>query len=74
MEGIEIEIAYVGFRVYRDNEAKKDDKGSFKGWKEDYDEWVPINSPRLMPFESKTNKRIKEVELEEDLDEAVLPE
>lgn len=42
-------VAHVGFRVYR-NEGKKirqDEKGTYDGWSNKYDEFIPVYSPRI---------------------------
>ena len=42
-------MAYVGYRVYRDasNQYRKDERGTFEGWSNKFDEWIPIYSPRI---------------------------
>ena len=71
-------MIYVGFRVYRetDNQYRKDNRGTFEGWSDRFDEWVPAFSPRIQPFESKSGKKstIQEADLEEDGDEMIEPE
>jgi len=46
-----VEMAYVGFRVYREKKGtqymQSDQKGTFKGWTHKFDEWLPIYSPRI---------------------------
>ena len=48
----------VGFRVYLDPGTpgywKKDERGIYKGYSESYDEWLPLYSPKVAIFESKT--------------------
>ena len=52
-----------------------DEKGTYKGWSNRSDEWLPIYSPRIQPFESKSgNKITEEIDLEDDLDELIQPE
>ena len=56
--GRNVEMAYVAFRIYRENAKKLDAKGTFDGLNDTFDEWIPLNSPRLMPFERKTGKKM----------------
>ena len=51
-------MAYIGFRVYTDKiplgkQEKKDALGTFVGWSEKFDEWIPAFSPRIQPFKSR---------------------
>ena len=69
----------VGFRVYLDPETKgyfkKDDRGIYKGYSETYDEWLPLYSPKVAIFESKTvNADKKEDEVIDDYDDMWQPE
>ena len=64
IEGRTIEMAYVGFRVYREStyrmDYKTDDyRGKYEGWSKKFDEWIPIYSPRIMPFNSQTSGKRK---------------
>lgn len=65
-------MAYCGLRVYRDipNSLRKDDKGSYEGWSNKFDEWVPIYSPRIQAWGSKIGV-IEEQDLEDGLDDLV---
>ena len=47
-------LAMIGYRVYCPNGTKSDEKGTFDGWSNRFDEWVSIYSPRIMPYLSKT--------------------
>lgn len=42
-------VANIGFRVYRPTgkKIKEDGKGTYDGWADRYDEYIPIYSPRL---------------------------
>ena len=51
-------MAFTAFRIYRENAKKSDAKGTFDGLNDTFDEWIPLNSPRLMPFERKTGKKM----------------
>jgi len=46
------DIAYCAFRVYREasTSLRKDERGTFEGWSEKFDEWIPLFSPRIMPW------------------------
>ena len=72
-----IDLAFVGFRIYRETGKTymKDERGTYDGWSDRWDEWIPLYSPRIMPFETKSEKKlVEEVEIEEDLDELIQPE
>ena len=73
-----VEMCFVGFRVYRktDNQYRKDDRGTYEGWSDRFDEWIPLYSPRLMPYEAHSgkNRYVEEIELDEDNDEQLQPE
>ena len=50
--GRQVLMAYIGFRVYTDKippgkQEKKDALGTFVGWSEKFDEWIPMFSPRI---------------------------
>ena len=47
--GRDVDMLYVGFRVYRktDNQYRKDERGTFDGWSNRFDEWIPAYSPRI---------------------------
>lgn len=49
-------------RVYRDNpnSSIKDDFGTFEGWSDKYDEWLPIFSPKIYPWGTKIGLHKKE--------------
>ena len=53
-----VDMAYIGFRVYRktDSQYRKDARGTYEGWSDRFDEWIPLYSPRLMPYDSKSGK------------------
>lgn len=55
MPGRTITQAFVAFRVYMEKGPKIDDDGKhYDGWSSRFDEWIPLYSPRIMPFYSKT--------------------
>lgn len=69
-----IDVAYCAFRVYRPNSnaLRRDERGVFEGWSVKFDEWIPIYSPRIAFFQSKTDKAdAEEMDLEEDLDDLI---
>ena len=69
--------AYAAFRVYRENSnsMRKDNRGTFEGWSEKFDEWIPIFSPRIMPWQSRVGRtEYDDVDLEDDLDNLIQPE
>ena len=71
-------MAYVAFRVYRENpqgpQCKEDERGKFEGWSIKFDEWIPVFSPRIAIYETKVIKNKEEdIDLEEDLDMLLKP-
>ena len=72
-----IMLANVGFRVYRKNisNIRKDDRGTYEGWSSKFDEFIPIYSPRIHPWQSRVGAgSIEEDDDDEDLDDLVEPE
>jgi len=49
-------------RVYRENTNSliKDAIGTYEGWSEKYDEWLPIFSPKIYPWGTKIGGNQKE--------------
>ncbi len=45
-------MAYCALRVYREipDVKSKDIRGTYEGWSDKFDEWVPVFSPRIMPW------------------------
>ena len=65
--------------MYLDPETKgyfkKDERGIYKGYSESYDEWLPLHSPKVAIFKSKTEKgKQKEDEFVNDNDDIWQPE
>ena len=48
----------IGFRIYSKNGTKSDENGEFEGLGSEFDEWISINSPRIMPFNSRTHPEL----------------
>lgn len=72
-----ITLAYVAYRVYRQkaNQHRKDERGTYEGWSVKFDEWIPIISPRIMPFSTRQGlTNIDDDDLEEEIDDLVEPE
>lgn len=65
-------MAHCALRVYRDipNSLRKDERGTYDGWSEKFDEWVPVFSPRIMPWGAKIGV-IEEQELDDTIDDLV---
>ena len=79
IDGREVDMAYIAFRTYRDKpmgpQQKHDERGTFDGWSQKFDEWIPVYSPRLAAFESKAGQvGMEDLDLEEDLDLLIKPE
>lgn len=70
-------MAHVGFRVYR-TEGKKirqDEKGTYDGWSNKYDEYIPVFNPRIQKHLSRVNNAIvDDDDLDEELDDLMQPE
>ena len=77
MNGRAVLMANVGFRVYR-TEGKKirtDERGTYDGWSNRYDEWVPVFSPRIHPHLTRVNQvLIEDDDFDADLDDLMPPE
>lgn len=72
-----ITLAYVAYRVYRQktNQIRKDERGTFEGWSAKFDEWIPVFSPRMMPWQTRVGiSSIDDDDLEEEIDDLVEPE
>ena len=66
--------ARVGFRVYKEDGPKSDEKGKYDGWSSVQDEDIPIFSPRLAAFGTRHLKYVKnDDQIDEDLDDYVKP-
>ena len=55
IDGAITTLCHVAYRVYREPTANRnewDSRGSFDGKREEYDEWLPIYSPRIAPYNS----------------------
>jgi len=77
MDGREVLMANCAMRVYRTATntmgTQKDDLGSYKGFSNKFDEWVPVYSPRICPWASHVGKTkdadVDLDDLEEEMDE-----
>ena len=50
-------MAHVALRVEHPDGDKKDEDGkSFYGWGKEFDEWMPLYSARIAPFQSNTTE------------------
>lgn len=68
-------LALIGYRVYCENGSKNDDKGTFEGWSNRFDEWISIYSPRIQPFLSKTMRGTSDdADLDDNYDKLMQPE
>jgi hypothetical protein len=72
--GRTILMAYIGYRVYVENGSKSDEKGSFEGWSNRFDEWVSLYSPRIQPYLSKVNHQFSEEDLDDNFDYMMTPQ
>lgn len=67
-------MAYFGLRVYREptknlTVERKDARGTYEGWSDRFDAWIPVFSPRVMPFGFKVGAGVEEQDLEDNLDD-----
>lgn len=72
-----ITLAYVAYRVYRQkiSQNKKDERGTYEGWSVKFDEWIPIFSPRIMPWQTRQGMlNIDDDDFDEQIDDLVDPE
>jgi len=60
-------MAIMGFRVYRENpqgpHAKTDARGGFEGWSAKFDEIIPVFSPRMTHYGTRSNKKEEDIDL-----------
>jgi hypothetical protein len=42
-----VKMAFVAYRVYVENGAKSDERGTYDGWSNRFDEWISVYSPRI---------------------------
>jgi hypothetical protein len=69
-----IRMAFIGYRIYVENGPKSDERGTFDGWSNRFDEWIPIFSPRIQPFYSKTQKGVQDdIDLDDEMDNLIKP-
>lgn len=70
-----VKMAYIAYRVYVENGSKSDERGTYDGWSNRFDEWISIYSPRIQPFFSKTQKGTSDdIDLDEELDAQIKPD
>lgn len=74
-QGRTLPMATVGMRIYVASGPRHDERGSYDGWGDRFDEKVPVYSPRLCPYLSRSTKTSTEDdELDESLDDVMKPE
>lgn len=58
--------------MYRENpgSVRKDERGAYEGWSVKFDEWIPVYSPRIMPFGTRVGVT-EEDDITEELDDLV---
>ena len=71
-----VSLALIGYRIYMENGTKNDEKGSYEGWSNRFDEWISVYSPKIQPLFSKTQRGQQEdaADFDEDMDNFVKPE
>jgi hypothetical protein len=74
-QGRQFPMTTIGMRIYVATGARRDERGSYDGWGERFDEKIPLYSPRLGPFLSRsTRTSTEDDELDESLDDVMKPE
>lgn len=64
-----IKLANIAYRVYQEKGSKSDERGAYDGYSNRYDEWIPLYSPRIQPFHTKTQRTFYEdVDIDDELD------
>ena len=46
----------VAYRVYKDEGQSSDERGTYSGWPDSHDEWIPLMSRRIAPHLTKSTK------------------
>ena len=69
-------MADVAMRIYVPDGARRDERGAFEGWSTSFDEKIPLYSPRIVKFQTKTKgaQEPEEVTEEATLDDVIKPE
>lgn len=74
-KGRQLPMATVGMRIYAAAGARQDARGCYDGWGDRFDEKIPIFSPRLSPYLTRSVRSGREEEeIEESLDDVMKPE
>lgn len=42
-----VKMAFIGFRIYVEGGSKNDEKGTYEGWSQRFDEWISLYSPKI---------------------------
>jgi len=67
-------MATVGMRIYVASGPRHDERGNYDGWGDRFDEKIPVFSPRLCAFLSRSTKISTDDEtLDESLDDVMEP-
>ena len=55
----------VAYRVYKDEGESSDERGTYSGWPDSHDEWIPLMSRRIAPHLTKSNKAKDTIDTDE---------
>lgn len=73
--GRKVLMAYCALRVYRsdlpDSHPRRDERGPYIGYSDKFDEWVPVFTPRIVPFDSQVQDKPTHFEVDDSMDEKV---
>ena len=74
--GREFFMCTIGMRIYvKEGGRNEDAKGRYDGWGDRFDEQIPLFSPKLAPFLSRSGKNQEtEDEIDDSLDEVMQPD
>lgn len=74
-QGRTVLMALVGMRIYCKGGQRTDERGSYDGWSDRFDEKIPLYSPRLCKLLSQSTKSsADDEELDETLDDVLKPD
>ena len=65
---------HIGYRIYVDTSVKSDARGFYEGLSDRFDNWVPIGSPKLARYYTKSqNKTFDFYDIQDEYDAIIKP-